>query len=185
MINNSLNIKAVIVPGNGGDKPEDKWFPYVKQELEKKGIKTINQEFPDSILAREKYWFYFLKELKVDKNTILIGHSSGAVAAMRWAENNNILGSVLVSAYDSDLGDEREKQSGYFEEPWNWEAIKKNQKWIIQFASTDDPYFSIDAPRLINKMLSTEYYEFNDHGHFGSEYKEFPELVKAVTNKLV
>lgn len=175
------NIKAIIIPGNGGDRPEDKWFPYVTRELEKIGIPTVNTKWPDSLLARKKHWFPFLKKLGADEDTILIGHSSGAVAAMCWAEENKILGSVLVSAYDTDLGVVSEKLSGYFNKPWAWDKIKNNQQWIIQFASTDDPYFPIDIPRSVHEKLDTEYHELTDHGHFGN--KEFPELIRAVTKK--
>ena len=180
------DIKVIIIPGNGGDKPEDKWFHYVVGELGKLGLEVINREFPDPVLARKEYWLSFLeKELQADDNTILIGHSSGAIAALRFAETYKILGSVLVSAYLDDLGIESEKQSGYFTDPWDFNAIKKNQEWIIQFASTDDPYFSIEQPRFIRDNLQTEYYEFNDRGHFGSEWKEFPELITAVKKRII
>ena len=39
--------------------------------------------------------------LKVDKETIIIGHSSGACAAVRFAEENKVAGIVLVGAYTS------------------------------------------------------------------------------------
>jgi predicted alpha/beta hydrolase family esterase len=180
------NIKAIIVPGNGDDDPSDKWFPYVAAELEKIGIKTINIKFTDPILARTEYWLPFIKRLGADENTILIGHSSGAVAAMRYAESNKILGSVLAGVYYSDLGDENEKKSGYFNNPWNWDAIKNNQSWIIEFASTDDPYIPIEQPRLIHKMLSTEYHEYTDEGHFGSDKNKttFPEIIETIKNKI-
>ena len=53
---------------------------------------------------------------------------------MRLAEIQPILGSVLVGAYHTDLGMEKEILSGYFNRPWNWENIKENQKWISLFA---------------------------------------------------
>jgi len=38
------------------------------------------------------YWLPFLKdELKADEYSILIGHSSGSIAALRFAEENNIV----------------------------------------------------------------------------------------------
>lgn len=180
------NVKAIIVPGNGDDNPEDKWFPYIKRELEKLGIKVINQKYPDPILARKEYWLPFIKERGADQNTILIGHSSGSVAAMRFAEENKILGSVLVGAYVSDLGSEDEKKSGYFNTPWNWTAIKQNQHWIIQFASTDDPFIPISEAREINNKLNTKYYEYTDQGHFGSRENkvEFPEMIAAIEERL-
>ena len=179
--------KAIFIPGNGGGSPEDNWFPYLERELSKFGVEVINRQFPDAVLAREAYWLPFLEELGADDNTILIGHSSGAIAAMRFAEKHKILGSVLVGAYHSDLGDENEKKSGYFTRRWDWEAVRKNQKWIIQFASVDDPFIPIEEPRELSKFLASEYHEYTDRQHFGHgdvEQLEFPELVDAVKQKL-
>ena len=81
---------------------------------------------------------------------------------------------------------ENERLSGYFDLPWNWNAIRKNQQWIIQFASTDDPWIPINDSRHIHNMLKTEYHEFTDRGHFGGdrEVKEFKECVTALKDKL-
>ena len=180
-------MHVIFLPGNAGCKTTDNWFPYLKRELEKMGHTVIASEFPDSDLARASYWLPFLKNvLKADKNSILIGHSSGAVAAMCFAEKNKIFGSVLVGAHCTDLGIEKEKQSGYFDAPWKWEEIQKNQNWIIQFASIDDPWIPIENSRTIHQKLNTEYHEFNDQGHFGGDYykETFPELLAALKNKL-
>jgi len=116
----------------------------------------------------------------------LIGHSSGAIAAMRFAEESKILGSVLVGSYYTDLGDEIEKQSGYFEKPWNWDTIKNNQQWIVQFSSIDDPWIPIDEPRFVKNKLNSQYYEYETQGHFGGDYYKptFPELFEAIKNRL-
>ena len=177
------SLKAIIVPGNGDDGPEERWRPWLSRELEKLGIPVINVRFPDPMLARKEYWLPYLKELGADEHTILIGHSSGAVASMRYAEANKIFGSVLIGACYTDLGIENEKLSGYFDEPWDWEAIKRNQRFIIQFASTDDPFIPIEEMRFIRDQLHTEYYEFPNRGHFNTE-KTFPELLEAVKNKV-
>ncbi len=183
----SKNVKAILLSGNGGGTPADNWLPYLERELTKLGVEVINKQFPDPVLARKEYWLPFIKELGAGEHTILIGHSSGAVASMRYAETNNILGSVLVGACYTDLGYDSEKQSGYYDTLWSWESIKNNQSWIIQFASTDDPFIPIEEARFIHQKLSTEYHEFNDKGHFGHdghELKEFPELVEEVKKKL-
>ncbi|MFA5945386.1 MAG: alpha/beta hydrolase [Patescibacteria group bacterium] len=178
--------QAIIIRGNGNAKPSSHWFPYVERELTKLGLEVVNVEFPDPVMAHEREWLPFLDELGADENTILIGHSSGAVAAMRYAEKNEILGSVLVGACYTDLGDAGERESGYYDRPWDWEAIKKNQRWIVQFASTDDPLIPIAEARHIHEVLGTEYTEFTDRQHFGypKEQKEFPELVASVREKL-
>ena len=180
-------IKIIFLHGNDTSTPNDNWFPYVKRALEKRGYKVIARQFPDTDLARASYWLPFLKnELCADEYSILVGHSSGAIAAMRFAEENKILGSILVGSYHTDLGMEKEKISGYFERPWNWDAIKGNQQWIVQFASPDDPWIPIEEPRFVHEKLNSEYYEFTDQGHFGGDYYklEFPELVDVIVQKL-
>ncbi len=180
-------MKVILLHGNGGSSAKEIWFPYIKRELETLSIEVIARDFPDAYIAREKFWLPFLKnELHADDQSILIGHSSGAVAAMRFAEKNKIFGSVLVGACYTDLGDAVERESGYFNRPWDWESIKKNQNWIIQFASIDDPYIPVEEARVVHKQLDTQYYESTDRGHFGGDINmtEFPELLEALKKKL-
>lgn len=175
-----------MIPGNGGATPAAGWFPFVQAELEKAGLTVVNRQFPDAELARASYWLPFLESLGADEQTVLVGHSSGAIAAMRLAETHKIFGSVLVGAYHSDLGLEAERQSGYFDTPWNWPAIKNNEQWIVVFASVDDPYIPIEEPRYLAKQLGAAYHEFTDEGHFGLDNQKtaFPELVAVIKEKI-
>lgn len=179
--------KVIFIPGNGGGTPRDNWFPYLKIELGKLGFEIIDKDFPDNIIAPEKSWIPFLKKLGADENTIFIGHSTGAIAAMRFAENHKILGSVLVGGYHTDLGIEEEKQAGYFNRPWDWESIRSNQKWIAQFNSTDDPWIPIEEARFVSEKLNSDYFEFTNQGHFGGDYfkAEFPEIVEYIREKII
>lgn len=180
------NLKAIFIPGNGGGTPKDSWFPYLKKELESVGVRVIDTDFPDSDLAPESSWIPFLHELGADESTILVGYSSGAIAAMRFAEKNKIYGSALVATYHTDLNNPWEERAGYFNRPWDWEVIKKNQNWILQFGSTDDPFVPVDEARFVHEKLDSQYQEFTDHGHFGATFPmfEFPELAKAIKEKL-
>ncbi len=180
-------MRAILIHGNGNSKPTDNWFPYLKRELEKLGVEVDAPQFPDAELARSSYWLPFLeKDLKADENTIIVGHSSGAIAAMRHAETHRILGSALIGTYYTDLGMESEKLSGYFDSPWNWANIKKNQKWIIQFAGANDPWIPIHEAHVVRDNLHTDYYESPDQGHFGGDYykETFPELLEVLKKKI-
>lgn len=180
-------MKIILIHGNGGSTADNHWFPVIAEQLKKSGLNVINCQFPETYFAYAHVWLPFLKNvLQADENTILIGHSSGTVAAMRFAEKNKIFGSILVGSYYTDLGFPTEKKSGYFDDPWNWDAIKNNQHWVIQFASIDDPWIPIEEPRFVRDHLDSEYYEFTDQGHFDKEYhkKAFPELLDAIKKKL-
>ena len=178
----------MLVPGNqDSDVYSENWYPWIAEQLRNLGLKFIAKNMPDANLARKEYWLPFIeRQLGSDKDSILIGHSSGAVAALRFAETHKLRGIVLVSASYTDIGDEREKASHYFDEPWQWDKIKKNVKWIIQFHSLNDLYIPIEEARYIAKQLGTEYHEYRNQGHFSSDAgkKEFPELLVFLKKRL-
>ena len=179
--------RIILIHGNSGGTASDIWFPSVKTELEAANLTVIARDFPDNDLARASYWIPFLlDEIKVDENTVLVGHSSGAIVAMRVAEMMPLLGTVLVGTYHTDLGMEKEKQAGYFDKPWDWEAMRRNQKWSVVFASQDDPWIPIEEPCFIQSKLNCEYHEYKDQGHFGGDYNKlsFPELSLAVIRNI-
>lgn len=153
------------------------WAPWLKDQLEKKGFPTEFGTFPDSILARSEYWLPFLHDfLKAGKNDVLVGWSSGAVAAMRYAEQYKIRGSALVSPSYTDLGDAMEKKSGYFNKTWNWKKIKANQKKIALVHADNDPYIPAEQFEFIARQLKP--YELIVPGgkHF-IEFNEFPQIL--------
>jgi predicted alpha/beta hydrolase family esterase len=46
----------------------------------------------DPYVAKKEIWLSQMKnEFECDENTLLIGHSSGAEAAMRYAEDNKVM----------------------------------------------------------------------------------------------
>jgi predicted alpha/beta hydrolase family esterase len=175
--------KAILIHGNGGCTAGDIWLPWVERELSAAGIHVINRTFPDNVKARARYWLPFLEELGADDQTILIGHSSGAVAAMRFAETHRLLGSVLVGVCHTDLGDAGEAASGYYHAPWQWDRIRSNQRWLGIYQSSDDPLIPVTEARFVAAQLKCSYFEFRDRGHF-IDSNEFPELVEFVRRQL-
>lgn len=51
------------------------------------------RNMPDPVGARESVWLPFMKnELQCGEDTVIVGHSSGAAAAMRFAETERVAG---------------------------------------------------------------------------------------------
>lgn len=51
------------------------------------------RNMPDPVAAREGVWLPFMRrELGVGPDTVVVGHSSGAAAAMRLAETDRVAG---------------------------------------------------------------------------------------------
>ncbi|KAJ7373120.1 Putative hydrolase rbbp9 [Desmophyllum pertusum] len=177
-------VRVVIVPGNGGgDVERSNWYGWLRKKLTEKDVDCALKNMPDPVIAREAKWIPFMEEqLHCDSNTVIVGHSSGAEAALRYAENHSVHGLVLVSACVTDLGEANEKASGYYNRPWEWEQIRQNTQWIIQFGSTDDPFVPFSEQKQVAEGTAAEFHQFSDKGHFMS--MAFPELVNKLMNKL-
>jgi len=175
--------RVILIHGNGGATAADGWLPFVERDLALLGLEVVNCTFPDNVRARASVWLRFLETLGADDNTVLIGHSSGAVAAMRYAETHRLLGSVLVGVCHTDLGDAGERASGYYRDPWRWSDIRRHQQWIGIFHSADDPLIPVAEARFVASQLGCSYFEHSDRGHF-VERAPFPELVQFVRRRL-
>ncbi len=145
------------------------------------GHDTFFETMPDSINARAKYWLKFLKKtVRVTDDDVIIGWSSGAVAAMRFAETHSYAGLILIGPHYTDLGIQMEKDSGYFDTPWDWEAIKRNVKKIVLIHGDHDPYIPREDFLYIAEQLDCERIEVPGGNHF-EERSEIPELLPALS----
>ncbi|MEA2701588.1 MAG: serine hydrolase [Candidatus Parcubacteria bacterium] len=175
-----MKPRIIFVPGNQSTHWSFAWAPWFKGELVKHGYPTFFETFPDSIIARSRYWLPFLEEhVQAGPDDVLVGWSSGATAAMRYAENHKILGSVLIAPCITDLDDELEKQSGYFDTPWEWEKIRANQKHVALVYGDEDPFTPREHFETIQKELSPEVIEIASEKHF-IEREDFPQLLEHI-----
>jgi pimeloyl-ACP methyl ester carboxylesterase len=68
-----------------------------------------------------------VNDLALGPDDVVVGHSSGALLAMRLLEGERkIKGAVLVACAHTDLGDENERASEYFDLPWQFDKMKNN-----------------------------------------------------------
>ena len=175
-----MKPRFVFVHGNGSTTWEVAWAVWLKQKLEAKGFATHFQTMPDPELARRSIWLPYLQnEVQVGTNDVLMGWSSGAVAAMRYAEEHKLLGSILISPSYTDLGDDTEKQSGYFDDPWNWKAIKTNQKKIALVYGDDDPYIPQSEFAYIALHLGPDKLKIPGGAHFQTR-QDMNELLRYI-----
>ena len=84
---------VIICPGNGCTNiRKSNWYYQFSKELDDLGINNVCQNFPDPNQASRSIWVPFIRskaeEASVDdpSNVILVGHSSGAQATLRYAE---------------------------------------------------------------------------------------------------
>jgi predicted alpha/beta hydrolase family esterase len=178
--------KVVIVPGNGEGCASANFYPTLASSLRAAGFPVELREMPDPGTARESIWLPFITDvLHADENTLLVGHSSGAVAGLRLAENVRLGALVVVSVTPTDLGDANERASGYYNRDWQWARIRANVPTVAMFASLDDPFIPIALQRTARQGLQDAaapeghtfaYHELEAKSHFfAAQQKEITE----------
>mgnify|MGYP002476760699 CR=1 FL=1 len=175
-------VRVVIVPGNGCSPVEySNWYSWARDRfaLMLSPDRVLLEDMPDAMDAHESVWVPHLRDkMQCGPNTIVVGHSSGAVAAMRLLEETPLLGVVLVAACHTDLGCEHEREAGYYDRPWQWDKIKENAGWIVQFHSRDDFLIPVEEADHVAKMLGSDYRVFQDRVHFFDPFEELMEVVE-------
>lgn len=182
--------KALLLHGTDGNSKSN-WLSWLKGELEKAGW---DMWVPDLPQAHEpnirRYNEMLLKRQDwLDGDTYIIGHSSGAVAALglleALPEGVVVKRSILVAAFKDDLG--WPNLSSLFEEPFDFEKIKQHCKDFLLVHSDDDPYCPLDHAKYFSEQLGGELRVVSGQKHFSTstdpKYTTFPLLLELLTTK--
>jgi predicted alpha/beta hydrolase family esterase len=77
--------------------PEEAWLPWIKRELVKKGYRVSLPHMPAPRRPNLPRWISFIAKLvgEPDGNTVMIGHSLGCQAVMRYLETLGSAGKAV------------------------------------------------------------------------------------------
>ena len=112
--------KVILIHGKDAD-PSSKWYLWLRREIEKRGIVFFApwlHKANDPILAE---WLNEIDNLNPDENSILVGHSRGGVAILRWlerqAESLKVEKVILVAANNPAVSEKNQKKgtNGFYE----------------------------------------------------------------------
>ncbi|MFH1200901.1 MAG: class I tRNA ligase family protein, partial [bacterium] len=154
-----LNIKNnyVLLHGYNGT-PEGIFFPWLKKELEKVNFKYQAPILPNpSNPTEEEQVNFVLKNCKFDSNTILLGHSLGAVVAMKVLEklDKKIAGLVLVGGFvEHNFKDRPRPFDKTFKWKFDFNKIKKQVGFVRILSDLADYAVPIEQGRILAKKLN-------------------------------
>jgi len=175
--------KALILEG-WFNNPDDNWYPWLKKELEKKGYKVYIPELPtmDTKLPDMQKQIKFVeKNFKIDESTIIVGHSLGAVLALRLAEKYKYKKMFLIAGWDFD--DLTAEHKLFWKTKINHAKIKKNVRKIYVFSSDGDPYTTAITAEGMSKRLDGNFVLIKGAGHFSEkcgDITKIPKILKCV-----
>lgn len=184
--------KAFIFHGTGAGQ-YDHWFPDIKQKLEAQGIEVSVPEFPTPQAQNLNNWLQVLEHegLEIDENTVLIGHSTGAVFILNILERLDfeVEAAFLISGFTGPLNDERfdPLNETFAERDFDFEKIKASSGEIYVYHSASDPYVPLEKAGQLVEDLDANLELIAQAGHFNTEsgYIDFPELWKKLQNYII
>jgi predicted alpha/beta hydrolase family esterase len=179
--------------------PGEAWLPWLKRELVKRGYRVKLPAMPTPNRPSRLGWIRFIAKLvgEPDSETVMIGHSLGCQAVIRYLETLGAAGkgvgkTVLVAGNfppNLSLAEAKAKTGGnaallpWFTVPVDARKVKKAAGRCTMILSEDDPYIPVKQARatLRAKLNATIIIE-HGKGHFNEddEITRLPAALKAV-----
>ncbi len=166
-----------MIHGWGGSS-EDNWFPWLKKELEKKGVEISTFDMPDSEHPKIEQWVKYLEEKikTVDEDTYLVGHSIGCQTILRFIEklhkHEKVGGCFFVAPWFNLVNLEPEEME--IAHPWinnqiDFGRIIDHCNNFVALFSTDDPYVPLSNAEIFKEKLNVKIIIEKNRGHFTEE----------------
>ncbi|MEK7635235.1 MAG: alpha/beta hydrolase [Patescibacteria group bacterium] len=186
-------MKKVYLIHGWDSHPDDGIFPWLREELEKRGLTVFALRMPEPLYPKIETWVSHLKEQIIpDENTILFGHSIGVQTVLRYIESlgvdQKIGGAVLLAGWfhvsdkayeiDEDLKIARP----WLDTPINWEKIKSHTDKFVGIFSDDDPLVLISNAKFFEENLGAKIIIETGKRHFQgrSGIKELPSALESI-----
>ena len=183
-------MNALILHGTANNHTGN-WFPWLKKELEKIGYEVWVPDLPGSERPNvERYTKFLLSKGWDFSNSLIIGHSAGAVEVLdllqHLPEESKVNTAIMVAVFKGGLGWEALQDLEGIQ--FDFAKIKTKADKFIVIHSDDDPHCPIEGARDIASKLGSEMKEFHGMKHFSigtdSRFTEFPELLEIIKCKV-
>ncbi len=131
------------------------FLPWLKKELQNKGIDAQTLEMPVSYNPVYEDWKTEFEKYKVDENTILVGHSCGGGFLVRWLSENKVkVGKVVLVEPWIDV--EKELQTGMFDFEIDKDFPQRTEKTTIFYGEDCEPELKLSIDKLKDTLVGVD-----------------------------
>jgi predicted alpha/beta hydrolase family esterase len=159
-------MKKVIIIHAWDSGPDQHWYKEEKELLEKQGVEVFLPEMLGGLWPKLSEWLGVIQDLQPNEETILIGHSLGVPAILRYLESSNqkIDKAILVAPFARDLG--MEETRNFVEAPFDWEKIQQLANKFVVIAQSEDPYIKPEIAKEVADGTGGEWILVEGNNHF-------------------
>ena len=160
-------MKRVLIIHGWESNSREHWFWAEKERLEKLGYEVIVPDMPDTLHPKKEDWVKTIEDFNPDKDSILIGHSLGGVAILRYLEmaNKKIGKCIFIATPIKNLGPGYDGIENFLKSSFNWEKIREKAEKLVVFNQTEDPAVPLKHGKDLASFINAELVivEGNDH----------------------
>lgn len=170
--------RAYLIHGWSGT-PTHGFFPWLKAELESRGYVVEAPLMPDPTEPAFEKWVPFVESLvgMPDAETVVVGHSMGGLAALRFLERlpeGATIGRVILVApvvntiENMDLMEELVARP-WLDRPFDDAKIRRFADKIVGIFSDDDPYILLTSEEIVRNRFGAKTIVEHAKGHFSGD----------------
>lgn len=182
-------MKVFLVHGSFG-KPFENWFPWIERELSEIDVPCTIPSFPtpqhQNYFDWEKLMDYYCDMGIVNEDTVLIGHSCGAVFLVHYllSRRVNVKGLICVSGYNNFISGNEMMDN--LNKPFYMDSpdisVKEYAKYVIAFYGDNDPYIPQSFLEGFGRAIGGQVVCIKNAGHFNKDsgYTKCTEVLNAI-----
>ncbi len=168
--------------------PESKWYPWFREEMITRDHEYVAPILPQTSNPVLAEWIVDLAECQPDGNTVIVAHSRGGVATLRFLESApadlKIRALILIATNRSEISErsrlDEENNGFYTSSDYDFAKIRSHCDTVYVLHSTDDEWVPYSAGEHIAKGLQAKFLSFDQYGHFGRLARTVPELLEII-----
>jgi len=160
--------KRVLIIHGVESNSKEHWFSEGKARLEAIGYEVTVPDMPNSFHPRKEEWVKIVEKFNPDESSILIGHSLGGSALLRYLERaeNKVGRCILIATPIRKLGPEFKIIENFLEGGFNWGKIRESSEKFIVLNQTDDPYVPLQHGKDLANYIGAELVTVEGNDHF-------------------
>ncbi len=189
-------MKRVFIIHGWGGNPDEPMLKWLRKSLETKGYEVIAPFMPNPNVPTISAWVNHIVEVikNPDEDTVLIGHSVGCQAILRYLQIRSkeekvdkviLIAPWIIPSEDIEEDEDPEIARPWMEIPIDFENAKKHAKSFYGVFSDDDYSVPlIENGNLLKEKLGAKTIVLENKGHFteGDGVVELPEVLKIINS---
>lgn len=162
--------RALIIHG-WESSPEEHWYREEERLLKEKGFEVSLPEMPGGSFVKLEEWLEVIERFGPDEESVLIGHSLGAPAILRYlkAAEQKVGIVILIAGFASSLHldyPNAEYPDKFLEGGFDWKKLKENAKKFVVINQKDDPWVPKEKGQEIADALGVDLVLVEGNNHF-------------------